>query len=639
MKIDFKQIININSLNDLNKFKLDKPIFLNNYLFHYLIIFNKLDILKLFNFPIYKENDDGLNGFLLAAKYNNYDILKYFIDTYSDYIYNKNYKEEVFTNYLNNNNIFKLIIEYKKLNYNLLLKNNFVDSNDIILDILFMNGSHKELLSMLKVYKPLEYPLNYLILNTNLSSEQIIELLNLFDLEQLNLRQEGEIGLIFTAILKKNISIINFLLEKKINVDYYTFIHTYHPLRTALISNDLEIYSLIWNYIKPTYNYSSTNKIIDTMAHFILKQNYIDNLLSDNSINIDILINSDSNVWNKYNINKITPIHLLIKLDYNKYNYLLKNIQIDENILKDIDKNSTWYTFLSSLPKFIDNININFNEYPYQHSNLFQSTFKDIAFFVIYLKNKYSRLYLPKINDISIKNLNYMQNMDLHWADNIFNTDPIFPWFISYQDTETYWIHSNLNYLINIQRRKKEYDFSFCYLSLRNGNLLHANIIIYDFNNLTIERFDPYGDTVLYDKLLDEILEEELTWNTGFTYLNPGNYMPVAGFQLISDELNPLYQKSGDFGGYCLAWCTWYLEHRIINKNIAPKILVDKLIKKISLSDNTFIEYIRNYANNLNLYRIENLKKADISEKVISNLYNDQITDYKLKEYLINEFK
>ena len=629
MIIKFKEIINIKSLNDLNKFKLNEPIFLNNYLFHYLIIFNKLDILKLYNFPIYKVNDDDLNGFFLAAKYNNYKILIYFIKNYSDYIYNRNSKNELFINYLNNTNIFNLINNFDSLNYELLLKNKFYNSNDIILDELFINGTYQNLLLLIKKYKPINYPLNYLILNNNLSNNELINLLNMFSLDELNIRLDNEIGLIFNAILKQNIDIIKFLIKKKIDINYYTVDNTYHPLRTAFISNNLELYSLIWNYVKPTYNYASTNKTLDTMAHFILKQ------FNDNPINIDILLNCDSETWNKYNINKVTPIQLIIKLDYNKYNYLLKNIQIDKNSLKDIDKKSTWYVFLESLPSYDDNIKIIFNEYPYQHANIFQAIFFDLSIYTLYLKDNYSRLYLPKINDILLKNLNYQPNTNLRWCDNIFTTDPIFPWFISYQDQNTYWIHSNLNYLINIQRRKKEYDFSFCYLSINNNNILHANIIIYDFNNLTIERFDPYGSGLIFDNQLDDILEEELTWNTGFTYLKPINFMPSVSFQLISDEINPLKQKPGDYGGYCLAWCLWYIEHRIINKNIQPKVLVIKLLKKLSLSTNTFMEYIRNYANNLYLYKIKKFKKLNISENKISNLNYDKNIESILYNYII----
>jgi hypothetical protein len=112
-KLDLQKIIDIKSLNDLNEFNVDKPLFNNNYLFHYLIIFNKLDILKLKLFPIYKENDENMNGLFLASKYENYEILKYLIDTYPNYIYNKNLKNETFIDYLNYSLIIKII------NYNL----------------------------------------------------------------------------------------------------------------------------------------------------------------------------------------------------------------------------------------------------------------------------------------------------------------------------------------------------------------------------------------------------------------------------------------------------------------------------------------------------------------------------------------
>ena len=179
-----------------------------------------------------------------------------------------------------------------------------------------------------------------------------------------------------------------------------------------------------------------------------------------------------------------------------------------------------------------------------------------------------------------------------------------------------------------------------CYLSLRSDDGgLHANIIIYDFNNLTIERFDPYGDTVSFYKNLDDILEEELTWNTGFKYLKPSDYMPVTGFQTISDELNPYKQKPGDFGGYCLAWCTWYLEHRIKNINIKPKELIKKLIKKLSNENISFMENIRNYANKLNDARKIHLLKAGIDNNSISNDTLPQQSENKINQYILNTFR
>ena len=40
---------------------------------------------------------------------------------------------------------------------------------------------------------------------------------------------------------------------------------------------------------------------------------------------------------------------------------------------------------------------------------------------------------------------------------------------------------------------------------------------------MTVERFEPHGNTNIIenDNVLDNILEEELTWNTGLKYLRP----------------------------------------------------------------------------------------------------------------------
>ena len=261
-----------------------------------------------------------------------------------------------------------------------------------------------------------------------------------------------------------------------------------------------------------------------------------------------------------------------------------------------------------------------------------------MSFYLLYLKEKYINLYIPQLNDYILNNYGDLNEINIEWPDSMLENHN-FPWIICYVDEDNYWIHSQLNNLINAQRRIKNYDYAFCYLSIDNNNeLLHANTIIYDFNNFTVERFDPYGDTVKYDKLLDEILEEELTWNTGFKYLKPSDYMPVAGFQTISDELNPYKQKSGDFGGYCLAWSIWYLEHRILNKNVKQNELVTKLIKKLSIDKNTFMENIRNYANKLNEAKIYHLKNIGIDIKTITNINYPQHIHNSIEDYIYDKF-
>jgi hypothetical protein len=626
MKLDFKKIVDIKSINDLKKFKLYDPLFNNNYLFHYLIIFNKLDILKLDTFPIYKEDDNGLNGFFLAAKYNNIPILKYLIKNYDQYIYNRNLNDELFTDYLDYNNIPKLLD--LDLDWNILLENK--------LDELYYNLDYQDLKLLFEKYKPVNHYLNYIILNPKLKSSEIIYFLNLF-IKDINQRDTEDQTIIFQALFKKNIKIINFILSLNVDIDYYTIVNTIHPLKTAINMNFMEAADLIWNKIKKTFNYELTNRNLENIAHFLLKKKITDKLA------IEILSNCSSFVWTQKNVDKITPLELLIEYDFDKFNFLIKDKEVNFDFQEKYEKNNNinkWYTLFKKLKKYKENNNIVLQKNNYSHINQFQSRFKDMSFYLLHLKDKYKNLFFPSINDIQLSNLSDLDEINIEWPDSMLENNNIFPWIICYQNDEEYWIHQQLNNIINTQRRIKKYDFGFCYLSLRTiDNGLHANILIYDFNNFTIERFDPYGNTVCYDKNLDDILEEELTWNTGLKYIKPSDYMPVSGFQTVSDELNPLKQKVGDFGGYCLAWCTWYLEHRILNKNINPSNLVKKLLRKLSSDKDSFMETIRNYANKLNESRLNYLKEAGIDNKIISNIAYSVNVDNQLSNFIFDEFK
>jgi hypothetical protein len=155
---------------------------------------------------------------------------------------------------------------------------------------------------------------------------------------------------------------------------------------------------------------------------------------------------------------------------------------------------------------------------------------------------------------------------------------------------------------------------------------------------MTIERFEPYGNSMEIEGCIDEVLEEELTWNTGLKYIKPDDYLPVAGFQTVSDENNYSNKKSGDFGGFCLAWCLWYLETKIKNPNISSKNLVDKVINKISKLEYKFSEYIRNYSNKINTKRIQYLEAVGIDSRKISDNYMTNDTNIKVTEFLIKSF-
>ena len=94
------------------------------------------------------------------------------------------------------------------------------------------------------------------------------------------------------------------------------------------------------------------------------------------------------------------------------------------------------------------------------------------------------------------------------------------------------------------------------------------------------------------------------------------------------DGHNSDKRKIGDPGGYCGAWCFWFIELYINNNKYELKTLVNKSIKKLINTKYTFLEHIRNYANYLNQKSSELLQ--------IYSVPNDNINNETQPEYIIN---
>uniref|UniRef100_A0A6C0H7M7 Ankyrin repeat protein n=1 Tax=viral metagenome TaxID=1070528 RepID=A0A6C0H7M7_9ZZZZ len=624
MKINYKDIININNLTDLNKFELNKPIFLNNYLFHYLILLNNITALKLIRFPIYIQNNDGHNGFFIAAKEDNIEILIYLIDTYPEYIYNK-YNDLTFINYLQYNKINKIVKLYPKLDWTYLISDNLLKN-------IILNLSFNELKCFIKIcinyktkYFKIKIYLFSIIKNNNLTIDNKIDILN--KIENINVKNDNGKGLLFYGF--NNIKLFKYLLSRNIDINYYTFLDTENPIRWAIkkdiLNNKIDYITLILETNIITEEIcTEVDKYIENILHTVLYTRLFVNI-NNYLLDYNILKFGNTKSWNQLNINKVSPIELITLLDFKIYSKIFINkettIMINTMIYNKI-VNKEWLNYLSKFPKFESTLQV-FNMEKYIHCTKFRAYFEDIIIFILYLSKTYKKLYIPNIK-------NYQYNL---YENNIF------PWLIIYKSEYNYYINSYLNNIINSIIKNNTYDYILLFLSINYDNLLHANIIIYDIKLNTIERFEPYGNNTNYiDTIMDDILEEELTWNTGFKYIRPKEYLPVAGFQTISDENNNNYIKPGDYGGFCLVWCIWYIETKLINKNIHSKIFIEKLINRLNKLNINFVEYIRNYSDKINNYRMKFLKKIykkNNKEKDISNLY---INNDKLLNYLINLF-
>jgi hypothetical protein len=659
MKIDFKKIINIKNKQQLKEFSLDKPIFNSNYLFHYLVSIGNLDALKLDNFPVYLENNDALNAFHIAAKENQIEILHYLIDNYPDYIYNRNNLMETFTAHLELEEFNNLIKKYPNLDWDDLLIRGTKEDNTI-LNIILNNLNYKQInqfISLIKIKPENNYQYLFSVVkNINLKKDELIKILDKFTDQEINIKDNKSTGLLFQAISNNDEDLVKYFIKRNIDIDYHTFYHTDNSLLLSLVTdilnNQFKLSKIIineLNKINPEF-LKKYNKFLDNPLHtlFYIRMNRMKQVVSAEKIkninyspDFELLKYSTSENWNHLNIEKLTPFHLITNLDFDIYSKFFEKskLQISKSVLEDIKdhEDKKWIKLFEKLEEYKEpknDINLTIDEY--SHYTIFQATFKDVGIFSIYLSDTYSDLLVPNLQSYQLKNITFDDTFP--FSDSIIKKEPIFPWIISYHNENEYYIHPYLNNIINATRRNGNKRFAYIFLSLIYEKVLHANLLVYDLKNMTVERFEPYGNTMQLDGSIDEILEEELTWNTGLKYIKPEDYLPVAGFQTVSDENNLINKKSGDFGGFCLAWCLWYLETRMKNPDVSSKILVDKIINKISKLDYKFSEYIRNYSNKINSKRIEYMEQIGIDSKKISDNHMTEDTNIKVTNFLIKSF-
>jgi hypothetical protein len=650
MKIDFKKIINIKNKKDLSKYKLDKPIFLNNYLFHYLIIFKNLKGLKLYKFPIYMENNFNLNGIQLAAKEYDFDILCYLIETYPDYIYNKNKYDYTFINYIPLKEINKFMIKYPNIDWIYLID----PEPSQLIDYIILELNYKELKKffLLFNYKPNNIcPYIFFITRSyNLNIKEKILLLDNFTDKELNIKYYGQGILLYIYYDKmyNNKELIIYLINRNVDFNYFDFKNDnplYNIIKYDICNNKNELSLLLLDKLKNKNIFDKLDINLCNILHIVLITRLLNKNIKFTDYKIDeyIIKLANNNNLNQKNIYLETPLELMSLLDYDIYSKFLLNIKINKKNLNRIldnkwtqifneSPNKKWYNFLNTFPNYNDDDN-NDNDiillnYKHVNYNLFNNMTILSFIYFLNLGKKYDFLYIPIIKNHKLNKLSHVNNW-LICDKNIYNNF-IYPWVIVIKSETEYFIHPYLNNLINSVKNNKKYKYSFVDIFIVSNTLqsAHANCLIYDFEKLTIERFEPYGNSNNY--YIDDILEEMLTWNTGFTYINPILFSPDASFQSISQENIDLNKpKFGDLDGYCLAWCIWYIESRIINNKIESKILINKLIKKINnLINITFIDYIRNYANELNNEKNIFLKKINFDENKINNKhYNDD--DYR----------
>ena len=130
----------------------------------------------------------------------------------------------------------------------------------------------------------------------------------------------------------------------------------------------------------------------------------------------------------------------------------------------------------------------------------------------------------------------------------------------------------------------------------------HANIIVIDLKEKTIELFEPHGKRTelstldslegayhISDKLLKKMFKDILP---KYRYISPQTYLPTYGLQARIDS----------YTGLCVTWSIMYVHYRLLNPNINRKTLVRHMSK---LSKNFLLKYARYIEEKVKMYKFD----------------------------------
>lgn len=630
-----------------------------------------------------QTNDIGDTTLHILAKYNHVTTIKKIITKYPTLINTTNISNETISHILFNNTEFiTWTLQQPNTNINIIddtnntiLTKNIQESqtkNDPSFVIIKLLLKHKADLTIPQTNPPL-------ILCATTNKLHITKLL-IDNGANPNITNTNYINPLITSITHNNNDITNYLLTlPNIDINYSGPLNTNNPLIIAISNNNIDITNTL---INKSVDLNKTNMNNETPLHIAIKYGLsptiIFTLLSKTDINIAAT-------------NGYTPIHLLIQNGtWKDYSEILKNKNINlfttplnsfpiENITSFIDKilipkyilknkckklnkqkckNIIKKYFLKhksqTLPKTIKQKITFIQNTKEQPFGTFNADVMHSMIYTMYLLKKYKNLIIPyqyfskdkQLNDqlLCDSNCVYKHNESIQGIIGSYITYfyEISPYLILWKNKYEYYIHPDLDFHINNCFASKYRYIYFKITFIISDNNGHANIILYDKQKNTLERFDSYGHVPFQesndlDVFLKSYFSELLP---KFTYYTPKDiFGDSLGFQALSKDDKIYVKKTGDPTGYCLAWTIWYIEQRMQNPNIHPRDIVKKVKNNIMTNNkenkkNIFIDFIRNYSQVLTNEKIDVYKKAGINKEYNYDLVLKPGDQDKLQKYL-----
>jgi ankyrin repeat protein len=618
---------------------------------HYCCIFNNFDtfrkLYKLYN-DIFISNNNNDNLFDLCLKYKR--------NTFLLYLFDNEFKKGNY-NFINNKN--------ENIFYNALVYEN----NDIINYLM----KFKEYIQTIMNHQEPEFGLTILhqmiITNNNKYIEKLIE----FGID-INISDNYGNYPYHYAILENNISFLKILINKNNKINYNntningeTVLHLFLTNFDDNILGKDDLKNILLKLIENTNLNIQTNEGI-TCLHLLIDNNFlvdkdIIKILESGKKELNIFISDNENLNGIERINNNKDyIEIIVSAYFNRLKFIKEKLNINwekycaendiNNVMKSLNKKSGDVEHLckdkirktiiedkNSVPRYED-LNLNFDNDIVMNNNCFYTgSTLDIVFGLIFL-NKF-----PNVNFILSYPLSENSKLNEYYKKiGNYNSNKF-----EFNNIEIIWSFHKLILIENfesllIDNINKDKRFIIIPLGIELAEGSHANIIIIDKKNKTIERFEPNGSNeprnFPYNKnLLDNLLKNKFQQLLmEYTYIKPSEYLPIIGFQMLEIINDNKCKMIGDPNGYCAVWCIFYAKYRLENPDVKQDKLVYKIINNIKLQNKNFKLVIRNFSKNISSIRDNFLKKynMDINDWMNSN-YNLEILK-NLEQDLIDMF-
>jgi len=610
-----------------------------NYSIHYAINCKNLNALKLFkkyNKSFNKFDSDNNSLLHLAIKSNSNEIFDFILENSNDYDNLNIYGENQIRYAVNHNNIDFIKILYEKN----------VDVN---------NQDFKNEIS----------PIMYSIILDNV---QIFEYL--LDKSNLNLQDNLGNNILHYVIIYNKLNYINKIIDLlKINSSLINLNNTNMFGKTSLhllldkMSLNKNIIELVdFNFLIENTNLNIQDNTGNTIFLLICQKNLLIkfyDILSNKKINQNIQNLNKKKAIDFIEDEKKKKFYELITLSYINLIRKKDNQYTDE--IFNICKKKISYHKKDNLKKYTENMNLKKSD-------------KDICFDVIYnliVNNKINfpskiRTYCLEIDEfkkLSKLNLFYTgSRIDILFgliyleknytsistsiSKNFYKNEEIRTYYLNYKniklvndflnfeiiwDGQKIFYPDNLVEEINNFKLDKTKNFYIIPIGIELNDQAHANILIYDKVNNSMERFEPHGNTYprnfnYFPNKLDNILK--IYFSSIFfklNYINIKKILPKIGFQTLELLEHSKNKQLGDPGGFCGVWCIWYAFNRVKFKDLDNTKLAIKLIQKINLNNLSLKNIIRNFSKEIIIIRDELLQKSDLNINLwINNSYSNE---------------